>query len=386
MLAGSLSGLRVAFVALEAFPNAKGSGTRIGQMTRALAEAGAEVTVLSLPGRTEEAHPHVRLRPLPIAEGNYLSRALAFRNAVARELRAIRPDVVHFRGPFEGQAAAAYAQVASARAVFEVNGLPSVELRYHYPRFVDDPSLEGRLRTLEARLLGAADLVLTQSETTRDFLRHRGLRGEARVIHNGAHLVPPSTATNEAALYTGSLTPWQGLPELLMALRRARRQGGGDLRVKVVGPAKKRWRRQIARAARRLRVEGGLELVPAVSRDELASLVARAPFCVAPLRRDLRNDVQGCNPIKLYEYMAAGRAVLATDLRCVGEIVTHDETGWLVRPNPKALSEGLIRLAGDAALRERLGGAARRTIEEGGTWAHRRAELVSAYEALLARS
>lgn len=78
--------------------------------------------------------------------------------------------------------------------------------------------------------------------------------------------------------------------------------------------------------------------------------------------------------------------MLATDLRCVREIVTHDETGWLVRPNPKALAEGLLRLAGDPALRERLGEAARRTIEEGGTWAHRRAELVEAYEALLARA
>jgi len=386
VLAGPLHGLRVAFVALEAFPNAKGSGTRIGQMTRALADAGAEVTVVSLPGRTDEAHPRVRLRPVPIAEGNYLARALAFRDAVARELRALRPDVVHFRGPFEGQAAAAYAEDTKARAVFEVNGLPSVELRYHYPRFAEDPSLEGRLRTLEAKLLGAADLVLTQSETTRDFLRHRGLRGEARVIHNGAKLIAPSAGAQDAALYTGSLTPWQGLPELLMALRRARREGGEAIRLKVVGPAKKRWRRQIARAAKRLKVEDGLELVPAVPRDALAALVAQAPFCVAPLRRDLRNDVQGCNPIKLYEYMAAGRAVLATDLRCVREIVTHDETGWLVRPNPKALAEGLLRLAGDPALRERLGEAARRTIEEGGTWAHRRAELVEAYEALLARA
>ena len=59
-----LAGVRVAYAAFEPFPNAKGSGTRISQMLRALAEAGAEVRLYSLPGHHAE---HSCLRGWTIA-------------------------------------------------------------------------------------------------------------------------------------------------------------------------------------------------------------------------------------------------------------------------------------------------------------------------------
>ena len=80
---------RVAYAAFEPFPNAKGSGTRISQMLRALAEAGAEVRLYSLPGsHSEHLLPAgVEHCPLEFWEPNFLRRALAFRDRVARELR-----------------------------------------------------------------------------------------------------------------------------------------------------------------------------------------------------------------------------------------------------------------------------------------------------------
>src|SRR5690606_28152914 len=46
-----LKGLRVAYAAFEPFPNAKGSGTRMARLLEALAGAGAEITLFTLPGR-----------------------------------------------------------------------------------------------------------------------------------------------------------------------------------------------------------------------------------------------------------------------------------------------------------------------------------------------
>ena len=69
---------RVAYVAFEPFPNAKGSGTRIGQMLRALVGSGREVVLLTLPGRgAGELPPGVEHRALPVFRGNFLERALA---------------------------------------------------------------------------------------------------------------------------------------------------------------------------------------------------------------------------------------------------------------------------------------------------------------------
>lgn len=386
-----LQGLKVAFICLEGLPNPKGSGARIPEVTRALYDAGAQVTVISLAGKEGRSLPAgVAHEVVPLAEQNYLSRALLFKNAVYRRLCALRPDVVHVRGPFEGEAALRYGEEQRARVVFEVNGLPSVELRYHYPALAAAPTFESRLRALEARVLEGADLVVTQSQATARYLRLRGASGaRVVVVPNGADpsLFTPSSSKREdgpvRVLYAGTLAPWQGLHELLMALRRAGR--GRELVLEVIGPARKAWQRELERRARRWKVDDRLTLSSPVSVVELADRVRAADICAVPLSRDRRNRAQGCSPLKLFEYMAAGSAVLATDLPCLREIVDDGRTGLLARAgHSHRLADALGALADDAGLRERLGKAARRYIEREATWTSRRALVVDAYEELLA--
>jgi glycosyltransferase involved in cell wall biosynthesis len=65
-------------------------------------------------------------------------------------------------------------------------------------------------------------------------------------------------------------------------------------------------------------------------------------------------------PVALIEAMAAGVPVLSTDVGGVADLVTHGETGWLVRAgDPPALAQGIQHLLGNAALRARLAVAAR---------------------------
>lgn len=386
-----LAGLRVAFAALEGYPNRKGSGVRITETVRALAARGAEVTLLTLQGdaRPPPLPPGVEHRPLRILDDNYLSRALTFRAHVARALYALRPDVVHMRGPFEGRAGLEHARAARARFVFEVNGLPSVELRYHHPRAASAPELLRKLRAEEEALLRAADQVLTQSQATLRFLRLRAKAPLARgaVVPNGADPAlfrpgPRPSGARLELLYAGSLAPWQGLTEVLLAMRQARRQV--DLRLTAVGPARRGWTKALRAAARGYKVDDLLELADATDRERLAEQVRAADVCLAPLARDTRNRVQGCSPIKLFEYMSAGRAVLASDLPCVREIVEDGRTGRLFKAsNPHRLRDALLDLARDTEGRARLGARARRFVEAEATWAHRHAAIGQVYEDLL---
>ena len=55
-------------------------------------------------------------------------------------------------------------------------------------------------------------------------------------------------------------------------------------------------------------------------------------------------------------------AQLVADVPGIRDVVRHGETGWLVPGDPDSLREGLARLLGDAALRERLGAAGRRYV------------------------
>ncbi len=68
------------------------------------------------------------------------------------------------------------------------------------------------------------------------------------------------------------------------------------------------------------------------------------------------------SPTKLFEYMAAGLPVIATAVGEAAYALRHGESGYLAE-DETAFAEGIVRLAGDSALRQRLGQAARRQVE-----------------------
>jgi glycosyltransferase involved in cell wall biosynthesis len=90
-------------------------------------------------------------------------------------------------------------------------------------------------------------------------------------------------------------------------------------------------------------------------------------------------------PLALLEAMATGLPVIATPVGGVPEAVTDGMTGLMVNPDdPSALAAAMIRLLDDATLRDRLGSAARRTIEQRFSADTSAAAVASLYEDLLA--
>jgi glycosyltransferase involved in cell wall biosynthesis len=89
------------------------------------------------------------------------------------------------------------------------------------------------------------------------------------------------------------------------------------------------------------------------------------------------------SPLKLFEYLAAGRAIIASDLPALREVLTHDVTAWLVPPgDAAALAGALGTLARDSARRQRFGEAARALSAEY-TWDRRAERLEEAFAAAL---
>ncbi|NPV68751.1 MAG: glycosyltransferase [Anaerolineae bacterium] len=83
------------------------------------------------------------------------------------------------------------------------------------------------------------------------------------------------------------------------------------------------------------------------------------------------------SPVKLFEYMASGRPIVATDLPSTAEIVRHEETALLVPPSDvDALAAALARLQDDPPLRTCLAENARRLVFERYTWAARAAQIL----------
>ncbi len=386
---------RVLYASFDEVPAPKGAAVHIEHFAAAIAEV-ADLTLVtarfgnhdsaSAADANNEVRPYKQVQ-LAVPEENFLDRAQRFREKLAVLLRAESFQVIHFRSIWEGAVAAALG--GDARLIYEVNALPSIELKYLYPGVAADRSLYYKLRNQELSLLAAADHILTPSPVTAQFVARQGIRTEKiRIIPNGVDPELFSPPANEPAtpplqlLYAGTLAPWQGLEMLYRAMRAV--AASCDCRLWVVGQSRKQWVRRHRRLVSKLRLEERVEFRDAVSQPELAALVRQAHVCVAPLRASDRNVVQGCCPLKLLEYAAAGRAILAADLpavRCVLEPGAH---ALLYSPRKVShIRNAILELAKSPELRRRLGEAARQRVLEKFTWRAAREQLLACYSELL---
>jgi glycosyltransferase involved in cell wall biosynthesis len=84
------------------------------------------------------------------------------------------------------------------------------------------------------------------------------------------------------------------------------------------------------------------------------------------------------SPLKLFEYMAAGKAILASDLPVLREVLTHSETAWLCPPEDlESWATALAYLHDNPDLRNSLGSRARELFKNKYTWQARAAGVIS---------
>jgi glycosyltransferase involved in cell wall biosynthesis len=370
--------MKLLYLAPDPVPAPKGASVRIARTVHTLRELGHEVDVLT--PALDSAAP-----------GNFLERMLAFRAEAAGWLAARRADVVQFRSIWEGVPALAWARRTGARVVFEAHGFPSVELASHFPALARHGRVLDKIIEEERRVLAGSDAVLVPSRTTARFVRRLGVpSGRVHVIPNAVDpelvsppVAPPPDEPPFRVVYLGTLSPWQGLGTLLEAL--ALRRGTAGVQLHVVGPLKSAWARALRAHARTLRVHHALHLSGPVAPADVPAVLRTAHVCVAPLAADARNTLQGCCPIKLLEYMAAGRPILATGLPVVEEILEHGVTGHLVQPgSAAALADGLRWMLANRAEREALGARARQAVLARWTPSEFRRRLARALDAVSA--
>jgi glycosyltransferase involved in cell wall biosynthesis len=347
--------VRILYLAPDSLSARKGAAVRIGLTVATLRELGHEVDVLTADAVTGDE---------PVPE-DPLARWLSWRRRAAAWLATREADLVQFRGIWEGVPAVAWARQRGVPAVFEAHGFPSVELPHHFADLSAHGDVMGKLVRDERHVLERARRVLTHSRTGALYLERLGVPVERiAVVPNAVDtdvFRPGPAPPDEKPLrvvYTGTLAPWQGLASLLEALHLLR--GAPAVELQIVGPARGPWRAHLRGLARRLRVHHAVRFSPAMDRLDLLPLLQTAHACVAPLPADARNTLQGCCPIKVLEYMACGRPVLATAIGPVHELVEHGRTAHLVRPgSATALADGLAWMATHPVERESLGAAAR---------------------------
>jgi glycosyltransferase involved in cell wall biosynthesis len=184
-------------------------------------------------------------------------------------------------------------------------------------------------------------------------------------------------------LYIGTLADWQGLDVVVRALPKILEQH--PLQLKIVGRGRSRQRKLLARQIRKLGLEEHVVVQPAVPHHEIPALIAEADICVAPLGLNDRNVTQGACPIKVLEYMAAARPLLASNMPIVRELVREDVDALLFSPNdPEELARQTLALLDDFELSRRLAESASARALTKFTWHEAQKKLLKVYEKLLA--
>ena len=415
------TGIPIVYASFDRFPSAKGAATHIDAFIRALGSEFGDVHLLTVPSEQQEITSRasanrfapcfsddvewsakgVMHHPMLSRGAHLFERVDCFRthcrvwwNAFLE--RSQKLPIVHVRSIFEGYPIAKRKGDFCRKLIYEVNGLPSIELKYRYPAVADDPELVRKLAWQEQVCLDAADMIITVSEVNASCLVERGVeRSRIRIIANGVdeelfrfnapRPLTPEAVTNDqplSLLYAGTMSAWQGVPVAIEALRLLRRDFPACL--KLVGTVRPHQRRELEKLVYNLGLSDAVEILDPVPKDELAKLHRQADVILAPLTRNDRNLVQGCCPLKVIEGMASGTPVIASDLPVVRELMQPDVEGIFVRAgSAKAIKDGILRLIREEGLSRQLSCAARSRVERDFTWKQSQAKLIHAYRELL---
>jgi glycosyltransferase involved in cell wall biosynthesis len=393
--------MRIAYVAASRLPTENAYGLQIARMCEAFARAGHEV-LLWHPRRRQPApaleredvvsyyaiSERVAVRAFASPDAGRLRRVLAspagpavataqtwaFARLVAREARREGADLWYTRDPIVAGALAR----AGLPTALELHAVPRRAARRALARLSREPSLRRVIALTGAMaddtaalgfdrgrivvLPDAADVGAFAAAPTRVEARRRlGLPPDASIV---GYLGRFRTLGRE-----------KGLPELVEAMGLV---GDRALLVAVGGPMEV-VPAYLERASAAGVAPDRLRFVDRVGVAEVPVWLAAFDVAVLPMP-DEPHFARHASPLKLFEYLAAGLPIVASDLPSVREVVRHGDAAWLVRPgDPPALAEGIGRLLADAELRARLGTRARE-VARLHTWDARAAAALEAIE------
>ena len=385
---------RILYTAFDIVPSPKGASTHILHNIRGLVNSQFDVHLLTpndglLPSDDLIDGAQVTRISQDLSQ-NFLARAAHFGKAVLTHL-TLNPnyDVVHYRNIWEGLSAAQNKKRFGYKTLFEVNGLPSIELKYHYPGI--DANLLAKIKEQELATLHLSDAITCPSNVTREYIASLGLsRKLVTVIPNGvspsdfpASPLHPRESRVPVLLYIGTLADWQGLEVVIKALPKILEQQA--VRLQIVGRGRSRQRKFLAKQIHKLGIEKYVTIQPAVPHHEVPALIADSDICIAPLGLNDRNVTQGACPIKVLEYMASSRPLIASNMPIVRELVCEDVDALLFSPNDaEDLARQVLRLLQDFELSKRLADSATERALTKFTWHAAQKKLIKVYRKLLA--
>ena len=357
------------------FPLERANGIQTIETCAALSRRGHIVRLVVRPDTAVPARdpfgyyglppdPRLTIERVRVSGPPALRRAGFLLGALAATLRARRPDVVFTR---DLGFASLYvrARGAGAALVYESHGFaPAVsDARPGMLTGAAAPSStkQRRLMRREARVWRRADGYVTITQGLADELVERfGPRRALAVVPDGARVeatrswTPRPASTPAVVGYAGHLYPWKGVDLVLEALAEL-----PGVRGLIVGGHPEEP--DVSRVRDRAQQLGLSSMVPP---HEVAARLEAADVLVLPNPASTVS-ARYTSPLKLFEYLAMGRPIVASDLPAIREVVRDRENALLFEPgNAASLAHAIREAIEDRPLAEAIASRAFETARE----------------------
>ena len=381
--------MRILLLAPQPFYEERGTPIAVKWVAENLAAAGHAVDLLVFPFGQDITLPGVRViraaRPagvkrvgIGLSPQKVLCDVMLVR-AARRLLRENRYDVIH----------------ACEEAVFPALWLARrarLPLVYDMDSSMADQLMEkwGWLRAFrwllegfEKRAVRGANLVLPVCRSLADKVQAFAPGKPMAILHDQAMQFPPVPAgteelrtqlgiTGPILLYVGNLEHYQGIDLLIDGFAAA--AGAPDSALVIIGGAAKDVEAYRAKVAA-LGLAGRVHLLGPRPLNRLSYYLEQADVLVSPRLRGVNT------PMKVYSYLLAGRAVVATRIVSHTQVM-EDDFACLVEPEPAALGRAFETLLRDPDQRARLGARAAAVARERHSAEAYRRTLLNAYQQL----
>ena len=341
-----------------------------------LAAAGHEVHLVVADGKGDEINRDVRFHDVGPKRGGRFSRMTGTVKRVYEKALQLMPDVAHFHDP-ELIPAALRLQQAGIKIIYDVHeDVPRQVLAKHWIPDLARPWVSRGVETLEDYAARRFDAIVAATPVIRDRFARAGAKKVIDVCNYPilAELIrdtPWASRRNEVC-YLGGISRTRGIAPIIAALPDT------DTRLNLAGL----WSEPDLKA--QLEAEAGWSRVNdlgVLDRAGVAQVLAQSKIGLVTLL-PTPSYVESL-PIKLFEYMAAGMPVIASDFPLWRQIIEDADCGLLVDPqNPQAIADAIAELLADDERARLMGLSGKQAVLAKYSWLAEADKLVDLYQEL----
>jgi len=382
-------------------PQGSGWTTHKWELSRNLSKFCHEVHVMTYTGAKLDrvvSHP---MKTKEKYKFSFIFKIMHIIN-ILKVINAYNFDILYTRNVSFGLLGLFIKKIIKSKFVLELNGLFSEDWKVEKKLYSGRKMLKNikvvLWSYLEIFVAKKADAVIAVASGIKDILIEKGInKSNITVISNGANIdlfkpIDNIIAINKlrhqynisendhVIIFVGNLNLWHGVQYLIKSAPLILKIFP-NTKFLIVGDGQ--IKKELINIAEKTSVSNKFIFTGSVPYENVPIYINTSDVCVAP-EIITRNDKLGASAVKIYEYLACGKPVVASNIKGIGDQLGNSGSGIFVTPeDPNELANAIIKLLKDEQLRKKMGKNGREVVVNNYSWEHTAKKTIDVFENLL---